>query len=177
VNAVGIAMLEVFDHESTTPLEAKQKYHEGMAALAGAVHIVTTRVDDQIVGFAATAVCSVTDEPPTLLVCLNHSASVYGAFSRSDKLCVNTLSARQENVSRLFGGKAAQRERFRAGEWSVLTTGAPVLEDAAVAFDCRVKNRISIGSHDVMICQVECVKRDINPSALVYFSRRYHELV
>ncbi|ALL68311.1 Conserved protein/domain typically associated with flavoprotein oxygenase, DIM6/NTAB family [Paraburkholderia caribensis MBA4] len=154
--------------------EVKRNYHNAMAALAGAVSVVTTMDDGRATGFAATAVCSVTDEPPTLLVCVNHAASVYAAFSRAEKLCVNTLSSDQVQVAKLFGGKTPQAERFAAGRWSTLSTGSPVLVEAAVAFDCSVKNRVSVGTHDVILCNVEYVSRLNNPTGLVYFGRSYH---
>ena len=62
----------------------------------------------------SSAVCSVTDSPPTLLVCLNRGASVWPTFSENRTLCVNTLSAGQEPLSNLFGGKTPMAERFAA---------------------------------------------------------------
>ena len=62
--------------------------------------------------FTASAVCSVTDTPPTLLVCLNRSASVWPVFSEHHTLCVNTLAAGQGTLSTLFGGKTAMDERL-----------------------------------------------------------------
>jgi flavin reductase len=58
-----------------------------------------------VAGFTASAVCSVTDIPPTLLVCLNRSASVYDAFQENKMLCVNSLSRSQESLANLFGGR------------------------------------------------------------------------
>jgi flavin reductase len=177
IDMIDTAKTEVFLRNlMVTPQEAREIYREGMASLASAVHVVTTMIGGRRIGFAATAVCSVTDDPPTLLVCLNRNASVYDAFSNSDRLCVNTLAADQQDVSKLFGGKTPQAERFFAGNWGTLSTGAPVLEGAAVAFDCRVKSRIPVGTHDVMLCQVECVRRDAKRAVLVYFSREYREI-
>jgi flavin reductase len=156
--------------------EAKRTYRDAMAAMAGAVSVITTMDSGEPTGFAATAVCSVTDEPPTLLVCVNHEASVYAAFSRADRLCVNVLSAEQVHVAKRFGGKIPQGERFEGSRWTTLFSGSPVLAEAAVAFDCTVKNRVSVGTHDVMFCQVEYVRHQANPSALVYFARGYHEI-
>ncbi len=74
-------------------------------------------------GFTATAVCSVTDHPPTLLVCINRSASVYDTFIGNGTLCVNTLDNSQQALSNLFGGKTTQQERFAAGQWLSGHTG------------------------------------------------------
>jgi hypothetical protein len=63
-----------------------------MSRLGAAVNIVTTDGPAGRAGFTASAVCSVTDEPPTLLVCLNRTASVYPAFEANGVLCVNVLA-------------------------------------------------------------------------------------
>lgn len=102
-------------------------------------------------GFTASAVCSVTDTPPTLLVCLNRSASVFETFKSNQVLCVNTLSSQQQHLSNLFGGKTPMPERFAQGTWSTLLTNAPVLEDALVSFDCEVVQTMSVGSHEAKL--------------------------
>ena len=84
---------------------AQQDYRDAMASLAAAVNVVTTDGPHGRCGFTATAVCSVTDTPPTLLVCLNRSASVHAALTANATLCVNTLSGDQQVLSNLFGGK------------------------------------------------------------------------
>jgi len=145
-----------------------------MARLGAAVNIVTTDGVAGRAGFTASAVCSVTDQPPTLLVCLNRSSSVYQFFNRNGVLCVNALSRGHERLSQLFGGKTPMAERFAAGSWRTLATGAPVLGDAVVAFDCRVMEIVASGTHDVMFCKVEEVELDTNRDGLMWFARRYH---
>lgn len=83
----------------------KQEYRDAMACLGSAVNIITTDGPGGRAGFTASAVCSVTDAPPTLLVCLNRSASVHQAFTQNQVLCVNTLADCHESLSGLFGGK------------------------------------------------------------------------
>lgn len=58
------------------PIADKQSFRDAMAQVGAAVNIITTDGPAGRAGFTASAVCSVTDEPPTLLVCLNRSASV-----------------------------------------------------------------------------------------------------
>ena len=124
-------------------------------------------------GFTATAVCSVSDEPPSLLVCLNRSASVYDIFQTNDHLCVNTLTCDQQALSNLFGGKTAMDERFASADWSTDISGAPMLDDALINFDCRISNRVSAGSHDVLICEILAIRQRDSGDGLVYFQRRY----
>jgi len=149
-------------------------YRDAMARMAAAVNIVTSNGPGGLAGFAATAVCSVTDSPPTLLVCLNRNASVYPAVAANGVLCVNVLSQDHQELSRLFGGKTPVAERFAAADWSELVTGSPALEDALVSFDCRIVQRADVGTHEVLMCEVEAIRRRDGGQGLVYFDRNYH---
>lgn len=120
----------------TTP--DQQTFRDAMACVGAAVNIITTDGPAGMAGFTASAVCSVTDSPPTLLVCLNRGASVWPIFSENRTLCVNTLSAGQEPLSNLFGGKTPMAERFAAARWQTGDTGCPRLENATASFDCRI---------------------------------------
>ena len=158
------------------PSVTASAYREAMAQLASAVHLITTDGPAGRAGFTASAVCSVSDAPPTLLVCINRGSSAYPAFSRNDVLCVNTLSAVQSGIAGAFGGKTPMEERFAASPWGRLATGAPVLPGALVAFDCRIVDRHAVGTHDVLICAVAALAEAGGGDSLVYADRRYHAL-
>jgi flavin reductase len=156
--------------------QRKQEYRDAMARLGAAVNIVTTDGPGGLAGFAATAVCSVTDNPPTLLVCLNRASSAYPAVTANQVLCVNTLSHSHEGLSRRFGGKTPVKERFEGASWSVLETGAPALDDALISLDCKVRTISDGGTHDILICEVLAIKENEGGQALIYFDRRYHTI-
>jgi flavin reductase len=155
----------------------RDEFRSGMALLGAAVNIITTDGPAGRAGFTASAVCSVTDTPPTLLVCVNRSAAAHGFLSKNRALCVNTLAANGEHLSRLFSTKTSILKRFSAASWSTLQTGAPVLKDAVVSFDCRISSIKNVGSHDVFFCEVAAVNRSTTEdAALVYYNRQYHEV-
>ena len=156
--------------------ERKYEYRNAMARLGAAVNIVTTDGPGGLAGFAATAVCSVSDSPPTLLVCLNRASSAYPAVKANQVLCVNTLEGGHADLSRRFGGKTPAKERFDGANWSLLETGAPVLDDALVSLDCRVKTVSDGGTHDILICEVVAIRENDGGQALIYFDRQYHTL-
>lgn len=162
--------------ETKTAQERSLDYRNAMARLGAAVNIVTTDGVAGRAGFAATAVCSVSDNPPTLLVCLNRGSSAYNVVKGNSVICVNTLASKHEVLSTLFGGKTPAEERFAAGTWGVLETGAPVLEDALVSFDCRIREAHDGGTHDILICDVVDMKINEGDEALMYFNRRYRVL-
>ncbi|GLK86128.1 flavin reductase [Ancylobacter defluvii] len=152
-------------------------FRGGMAKLAAAVNVITTVHDGEPYGFTASAVCSVTDTPPTLLVCVNRSNRTHPVIAASRILCVNTLSGPHAELSMAFaGGSAPMVERFGHGEWASIVTGAPALVDAAVAFDCRVSAFHEVGTHDVLFCEVVAIRESAQTESLVYFDRRFHRL-
>lgn len=152
-------------------------FRNGMARLAGAVNIITTDGPAGKAGFSATAVCSVTDSPPTLLVCLNRTASVFNAVMGNRALCVNVLTSAHEDLSSLFGGKTPVEERFSAASWHRGVTGAPILSDAQVSFDCIISDMQDVGSHRVLFCTVKTVEENDAETALLYYGRSYRHLV
>lgn len=150
------------------------RYREAMAGLGAAVNIVTSAGPAGRVGLTASAVCSVTDTPPTLLVCVNGRASSHDAAIANGVLCVNTLRAEHEALSRRFGGGTPMPDRFAGATWQTLATGAPVLEDALVAFDCRIASALRCGTHTVLFCEVVDTQLPVTGArGLMYFARQY----
>jgi flavin reductase len=157
----------------------QDEFREAMARLGAAVTIVTSAGPGGRVGFTASAVCSVTDTPPTLLVCINRSNDSHAAFAANGVLCVNTLTASQQALSPVFAGMTglAPDERFDETSWYELETGSPVLHGAAVAFDCRITQVMTVGTHDVLFCEVDAIRTGSVQEGLIYFGRGYHRVV
>ncbi|RKR07589.1 flavin reductase [Kushneria sinocarnis] len=166
----------VASQHDTESAISREAFREAMAQLASAVNVVTTAGPGGRAGFTASAVCSVTDTPPTLLVCLNQSASAWPAFADNEVLCVNVLGGDHEAVSNTFGGRTPMDERFEVGEWSSAVTGAPVLTGALAHFDCRITRRVSVGTHDVLFCEIVAMDHCERTRGLLYFDRGYHQL-
>ena len=158
------------------PTVAQSDFRNAMARLGAAVSIITTAGPAGRAGFTAAAVCSVTDDPPTLLVCVNRTSSVIGAFEGNGVLCVNLCTPEHQDLAMLFGGKTPSDERFAAARWSGLASGAPVLEAAPVAFDCRIVSGVDVGSHRVFFCGVEAIVSQDGAGRLIYCNRRFHAL-
>src|ERR1700688_4987205 len=150
-------------------------FREAMSRLGAAVHVVTTAGAGGKSGFTATAVCSVSDQPAMLLVCLNRRSNSAPLLAQNGVFCVNTLGAGEEKLADLFAGRSGVHlhERFAQGEWLTLKTGAPVLVSAVVAFDCRTVEMQAAASHNVVCGAVEAVRLGRSGPALVYHDRAY----
>jgi flavin reductase len=163
--------------ELTVPVE-KQPYREAMARLGAAVNVITTDGPGGRGGFTASAVTSVTDTPPTLLVCANRTNDSYPAFKANMVLCVSTLTPAQEGLSPIFAGMTTHtmEQRFEGWTWNTLETGAPALDQAVVVFDCRITQIVEVGTHDVFFCSVEAVRTGPAHEGLIYYGRGYHRV-
>lgn len=157
--------------------ETQLNFREGMSRMGAAVNLITSDGPAGKHGLVASAVCSVSDSPPTLLVCINRNSFVHDKFLQNFHICVNVLAAQHQELSGVFARYVEGVDRWAHGTWTTLATGCPVLEDANVAFDCRIGSLIEQGSHSVMFCEVQAVHLGGKPGqGLVYFSRDYHHL-
>lgn len=156
----------------------RQQFRDAMARLGAAVNVITTVAPDGWLGFTASAVCSVTDDPPTMLVCMNRGSALNEAFKSAGVLCINTLASVQEPLSGLFAGAGSvpMAERFARAQWSTLITGAPVLDGAIVSVDCRIVQVTEVGTHSVVFCEAQALQIGDTRDGLIYFGRAYHRV-
>jgi flavin reductase len=159
-----------------TPVTS-QEFRGALALLTGAVTLITTDGPAGRAGFTASAVSSVSDDPPTVLVCMRSAAPSNPLFRRNAVLCVNVLTPAQRPLATAFADpQLGQAQRFTFGNWDTLASGAPALHDALINLDCRVVDTHVIGTHDVCICRVFGVRTRREDEALAYFNRAYHHL-
>ncbi|MBC8130040.1 MAG: flavin reductase [Rhizobiaceae bacterium] len=149
-----------------------------MSRFAAAVHLVTSDGPAGRRGVTATSVCSVSDSPATILVCLNTSSVANLKFEANGCFAVNLLSSRDEALSRAFAGEGdlSPEERFACGGFEPLATGAPVLATALAAFDCRLVETRIVATHHVMIGEVAGLRLGDPGDALIYRDRGYLHL-
>ena len=160
------------------PIIEAQDYRDAMSRFAGAVHVITT---DGRVGRRGTtiiAACSVSDEPPTVLACLNRNNPKNDAFLENGNFALNTLAVKHEPLSVAFSGVTglSPDERFALGAWETLTSGAPVLSDAIAAFDCELIDTKDLATHRILFGRVTGLRIGDSLRPLIYHDRAYHVL-
>src|SRR5579872_2077682 len=116
-----------------------EAFRSGMRHLAAHVCLITTSAPggDRL-GLTATAVCSVSADPPTLLCCVNRQIAPFAAIRESGIFAVNVLGVEDRELAERFASEIQGEERFDIGAWTAMSTGAPVLESALATFDCRL---------------------------------------
>jgi len=157
---------------------APQDYRDAMSHFAGAVHIITTDGEAGLRGTTISACCSLSDAPPTMLVCLMKQHEGNRTFIDNGRFCINTLAGHHRQLSDAFAGRGGmgQEQRFALAQWSILTTGAPVLDGALAVFDCRLTGWNEHDTHYILHGQVVDVLRTHRSQALIYLNRDYHTL-
>lgn len=162
-----------------TELDQNQtQFRTAMAHLSAAVNVVTSNGPSGRAGITVSAVCSVTDSPPTVLVCVNQASYTSEIFHNNGRVCINVLGAEHEELAMHFAGatKIPMEERFGWDMWDHETTDVPILRDALVALVGRITNHTVRGSHSVMFVEIEKTIVREETAGLVYFKRQFHRL-
>ncbi|MEM5327752.1 flavin reductase [Paraburkholderia sp. JHI2823] len=147
-------------------------------ALAHAATPVTVIASDGVAGKAGvtcSAVCSVSDAPPTILFCVNRRSAANSIIKANGLLSVNWLHALQTEVSQLFAGagQIPMSERFSDERWQLSEHGIPYRADAIVSLDCRFTSATEVGTHSVFFAQVLDARKSPDAAPLVYCQRAY----
>jgi cob(II)yrinic acid a,c-diamide reductase len=155
-----------------------QHYRDAMARFAGAVHVITTDGPAGRRGTTVIAACSVSDSPPTVLVCLNRENQSNDLFVENGRFALNTLPHHHQLLAEAFSGLTGltQDERFALGEWETISTGAPVLKGAVAVFDCEVIDTKDHATHRVLFGKVTGLRIGDRVRPLIYYDRAYRVL-
>jgi flavin reductase len=153
-------------------------FRDAMAQFAEPVTIVSTAGPGGHGGLTATSVASVSDDPPTVLVCLNRSGRSHGKIAANGVFCVNLLAADQRDLAIAFAARTDEPADalFAGSGWRPLETGAPVSREALVALDCRLVDSKDVGTHVVLFGRVVAIARGRERTALLYAGRTWRAL-
>lgn len=146
---------------------------DAMRKVAATVGVVSTRHAGSPMAMTATSFCSVSLDPASILVCVNHSASMHGALKTGTAFCMNLLGEGQNDVSAACGGQVHPQERFTIGEWRGTHDAVPYLGNAQANIFCEVAQVVDCGTHSIIIGRVTDV--DVMPdlAPLVYCDGGY----
>lgn len=159
------------------PMIDQAGFRKAVSHLGSAICIVTTAGDGGMAGFTASSVCSLSDDPPMLLVCLQRKSSAYHAVKSNGRVCVNTVGADGLALVATFSGKTPMDERFDSADWRFSAQGSPILSKSMISFDCEITDYKTVVTHDILVCAVrEIVCGNMDQAALIYYNRDFHEL-
>lgn len=150
-------------------------FRQSMSLFPGAVTLITTGRGDDRRGITATAVCSVSDSPPSLLVCVNRRSETCGTISGTGRFSVQLLDDTSDHIAMAFAGKLKGADKFSIGDWCQTAQGQPRLLTALACLSCRVLTESDSGSHRIFVGEIE--DAHLAPGdALIYARSRFHRL-
>src|SRR5215472_16826135 len=157
----------------TVPIDAKT-FWRALSARSTGVVVATARGPEGPAGFLALSATHVTADPPTMLVSIDKRTGALDAVRHGKHFALNFLPHGDQALANMFGGRSETRgaERFAPERWSVLATGAPVLNDAVGAIDCVLEETIERFGVVIAIGRVvDVVVREGEP--LLFFRGAY----
>jgi flavin reductase (DIM6/NTAB) family NADH-FMN oxidoreductase RutF len=157
----------------TETTQVQTELRNGLRRLAKAVVVITSSFEGKRFAMAATAVSELSMEPPSLLICVNKSASISQALQAGSPFAVNILHSSHEAISTRSSGTVKGEERFTLGDWATGMLDVPVLQDAQAVFECRFAKSVSYGTHDIIIGEVTATHTHGAVDPLVYVDGRY----
>lgn len=156
--------------KDSSPISAEQ-FRDAMSLVPGFVTVIATEEAGKRFGYTATAVCSLSAEPPQIIVCANKELGNHEAIQQSGRFSINVLSEQQVEISTRFSSPPVE-DRFEVGDWQVGESGMPVLADAVATFECVLEQHIDCATHSVLIGLIVACNTDPK-SVLMYGNRSY----
>ena len=155
--------------------EVAQLFRQAMRRFPAAVTVVTARGQNGDCGMTATAVTSLSMDPPSLLVCVNRSTSFHSTLEENEIFCVNVLREGQHQISSNFGGAKPAGERFSYGDWRE-QDGLPYLADAQAVIFCKKSATFLHTTHTIVVGEATGLILHDSVAPLIYIDGRYATL-
>ncbi|WP_027282156.1 flavin reductase family protein [Roseomonas gilardii] len=156
-----------------TPPGVHAAFRAAMRRFASTVTVVTACDHARRHGMTATAVTSLSMEPPSLLVCIHRQTLLHDILLRAPRFCVNVLHSSQGHVSAAFSGGVPPERRFDGDEWQNSEDGVPFLRGAQANLFCRKAAAVPYGTHLILVGEVEKAELCEGSSPLLYHDAGY----
>jgi flavin reductase (DIM6/NTAB) family NADH-FMN oxidoreductase RutF len=150
-----------------------QLFRQAMRRFPAAVTVVTARsAEGEDIGMTATAVTSLSMDPPSLLVCINRNTAFHRAMNGVTAFCVSALRMGHETISANFGGAKPLGERFTDGVWG-REDGTPYLIDAQTNIFCYKAAVFEHATHSIVVGEVKSLIVHQAVAPLLYINGGY----
>lgn len=158
---------------TTLPEGLQDQMKQAMRRLGASVTVVTSNDGTRKYAMTATAVTSLTLDPPALLVCVNQENGLYHSLSAGHGYCVNILFADQQDISDNCAWKEKGEAKFNRGEWLESDDSIPYLAGAQASIFCDLDDAHDYGSHTIFIGKVKKIINRDEISPLMFLAGNY----
>jgi len=138
----------------------REDFRRVLRGVAATVNVLSTNEGQSRYGMTATAVMSMSLDPPSLVVAINKAASIYEPLMSRKVFCVNVLAEEHRFIGQDFSLKKPGVDRFDTGAWAAYDdadealNGVPYLRDAQANIFCRFASELTFGSHTLLVGEV-----------------------
>ena len=153
--------------------EFREAFRLALRRFPAAVSVITSTDRDRCHGMTATAVTSLSLDPPSLIVCINQATLLHDIMLLARRFCVNVLRREQAALSSAFSGAVPAQQRFGLGNWMTSAEGVTYLADAQINIFCRKAAAVPYGTHTIFIGEAETVKVRDPIEPLIYQDATY----
>ena len=158
---------------TTPPNQLKDQMKQAMRRLGASVTVVTSYNGDRKYAMTATAVTSLTMDPPALLICVNQENGLHEALDSGQSYCVNILFGDQQEISETCAWREEGEKRFNLGDWLEDEDNIPYLANAQASIFCDLEDAHDYGSHTIFIGKVKRVITRDEISPLMFLNGHY----
>jgi flavin reductase (DIM6/NTAB) family NADH-FMN oxidoreductase RutF len=153
--------------------ELRSSFKLAMRRFPAAVTVITSADQTRHHGMTATAVSSLSMDPPSLSVCVNQASLLHDIILLARRFCVNLLRKDQAALSAAFSGALPPETRFGLGEWALSADGISYLETAQINIFCKKAGAVPYGTHTIFIGEAERVNVRDPIAPLIYQDATY----
>lgn len=133
-------------------------FRQVMGQFATGVTIVTAHSDKGLSGLTVNSFCSVSLNPPLVLICIDLHSHTLSYIRESGSFAVNILTNQQEHLSRCFATPSQERyQQFCSASYHLAATGSPIIDGALAFIDTHVVAEYPGGDHVIFVGQVEAM--------------------
>ena len=154
------------------PEPVKKEFLQAMRGITSTVTVVSVNNGENKQAMTATSVTSLSLDPPSMLVCINHEASIHEVMKEGLGFCINILSLGQENLAEICSIKGKEEQRFLEGNWSELEK-IPYNIDSQSNLFCNCVQAIQNSTHTIYVGEVTGVINKNTFDPLLYKDGNY----
>jgi flavin reductase (DIM6/NTAB) family NADH-FMN oxidoreductase RutF len=149
-----------------------RSFRDALSRFGSGVTVVSLRDPEGTAGITVSAFCSVSLEPPMVLVCVGHRSRLHARLLAAGRFGVSVLAADQQALSDRFAGRpdVEQQPEWREEGWA-----SPVLAGALAQLDCEVAQAIEAGDHTILLGRVLRAESQ-DGAALAYWRGGYRTI-
>lgn len=155
------------------PTVSDSEFRAAMSGMASSVHVVTARRGDERVGRTATAVLSLSAQPPTVLVSIDIVSRLADIIAKAGGFSLAMLAIGQTDIADAFAGQVDPRDRFKRGKWTDWPSGHPRLLGAVTTLDCDVIGAMETGTHVLFAGAIVETETDTTLAPLLWHRHGY----